>query len=86
LLKLKLSEDDVYDSFKEFYSKHSNAVDLLRDKTGKNFREWGKKEYLKIANNPQYAFLSSAKDYFYKDAENYCFKGRTCRIFGEETS
>jgi superfamily II DNA or RNA helicase/HKD family nuclease len=74
LLKLKLTEDDVYDSFKEFYSKHSNAVDLLRDKAGKNFKEWGKKEYLKIAKNPQDAFLSSANDYFYKDAENYCLK------------
>ncbi len=71
-LKMKLNEDDIYDSFKTFYSKASNSVDLLRDKSGKNFKEWSKKDYLKIAKNPQGAFLSSAKDCFYKDENNYC--------------
>lgn len=65
-------KEDIYESFKEFYSKGSNAVDLLRDKSGKNYKKWDKKDYLRLAKNPQDAFMSSAKEYFYKEDEYYC--------------
>lgn len=71
-MKLELNDEDIYDSFKTFYKKGSNAIDLLRDKSGKNFRNWTKKDYLKKAENPQNAFMNTAKDFFYKDNEYYC--------------
>lgn len=71
-MKLKLNDEDIYNSFKTFYEKGSNAIDLLRDKSGKNFRNWTKKDYLKKAENPQKAFMNTAKDFFYKDNEYYC--------------
>ena len=71
-LKLRLGKDDIYESFEKFYSKGSNAVDLLRDNNSGNFSTWGKKDYLDKAKKPQNAFINSAKDYFYKDGENYC--------------
>ena len=41
-LLLKIDDERLYESFHEFYSHGSNAIDLLRDKSTKNFKEWGK--------------------------------------------
>ncbi len=41
-LELKINDDDLYESFNDFYSHGSNAVDLLRDKNSQTFKEWGK--------------------------------------------
>ncbi|WP_291565561.1 MULTISPECIES: DEAD/DEAH box helicase family protein [unclassified Clostridium] len=62
--KLTVTEDEIYISFKEFYSKPSNSVDLLKDKSSKDYKTWGKKEYLKIAKNPRDAFVNSAGEFF----------------------
>lgn len=72
--KLSVTEDEIYLSFKEFYSKASNAVDLIRDKSTKDYLTWGKKEYLKIAKNPRAAFLNSANEFFYDNGDTYCIK------------
>ncbi|WDU82378.1 hypothetical protein [Caloramator sp. Dgby_cultured_2] len=45
-VKLKLSSDDIYLSFKEFYSHPSNGVDLKRHKSTENYLTWGKKNIL----------------------------------------
>ena len=63
-----------YLSFKEFYSKASNSVDLIRDKSTKDYLTWGKKEYLKIGKNPRAAFLNSADEFFYDNGDTYCIK------------
>lgn len=72
--KFSVTEDEIYLSFKEFYSKASNAVDLIRDKSTKAYLTWGKKEYLKIAKNPRAAFLNSADEFFYDNGDTYCIK------------
>ncbi|BDR63532.1 DEAD/DEAH box helicase family protein [Clostridium tetani] len=69
--KLKVSEEEIYLSFKEFYKKPSNAVDLIRDKNGKNYKEWGREEYLKVAKNPRNAFINTAKEFFIDKGETY---------------
>ncbi|CDI48711.1 DEAD/DEAH box helicase family protein [Clostridium tetani] len=69
--KLKVSEEEIYLSFKEFYKKPSNAVDLIRDKNGKNYKEWGREEYLKVAKNPRNAFINTAKEFFIDKGEIY---------------
>ncbi|WP_454055304.1 DEAD/DEAH box helicase family protein [Clostridium sp. Marseille-Q7071] len=69
--KLTITEDEIYISFKEFYSKPSNSVDLLKDKSSKDYKTWGKKEYLKIAKNPRDAFVNSAGEFFRDNEDSY---------------
>ena len=67
-LQLHIDDDDLYRAFLDFYSKGSNGVDLLRDKGTANFKEWGKKEYVKLARkNPVHFLCQSESHFFSKD-------------------
>lgn len=67
-LQLQIDDDDLYKSFLGFYSKGSNGVDLLRDKGTKDFKQWGKKEYVKLARkNPVHFLCQGESDFFSKD-------------------
>ena len=67
-IKLKIDDQDLYESFKEFYSHGSNAVDLLRDKNSQNFKQWSKEQYVKLARkNPVHFLCQSESDFFSKD-------------------
>ena len=69
-LELKINDDDLYESFKDFYSHGSNAVDLLRDKNSQTFKEWGKAEYVKLARkNPVHFLCQSESEFFSSDEE-----------------
>ena len=71
-INLKVDEENIFQSFREFYTKPSNAVDLLRHDSTKNYKSFNKKDYLRIAENPIKAFLNSAKDFFYRDKSYFC--------------
>lgn len=72
-IKLTINEENIYESFKEFYSHGSNAVDLLKDSSTRNYREWGKKEYVNLARrNPIHFLMQSSPDYFYKESNRFC--------------
>ena len=45
-IKMQVNEDDVYQSFYEFYRKGSNKVDMLRHNNTRDFESWGKKNTL----------------------------------------
>ncbi len=64
--KMELSENDIYKSFREFYKDGSNGIDLIRHGNTKNYKNFGVKEYLRIAKNPKDAFLNRASEYFYE--------------------
>ncbi|HHW00192.1 MAG TPA: DEAD/DEAH box helicase family protein [Clostridiaceae bacterium] len=67
-MKLKIDEDDIYESFKEFYSNPSNAIDMLRDKSSMNYKSWGKKEFVSLAKrNPMKFLMQSSGEFFYED-------------------
>lgn len=69
-LELKINDDDLYESFNDFYSHGSNAVDLLRDKNSQTFKEWGKAEYVKLARkNPVHFLCQSESEFFSSDEE-----------------
>nr|WP_272875211.1 DEAD/DEAH box helicase family protein [Turicibacter bilis] len=69
-LELKINDDNLYESFKDFYSHGSNAVDLLRDKNSQTFKEWGKAEYVKLARkNPVHFLCQSESEIFSSDEE-----------------
>lgn len=72
-IKLTIDEEDIYESFRDFYSHGSNAVDMLKDKSSRNYKEWGKKEYVDLARKNPIRFLSeSSSEFFYKDNNNFC--------------
>jgi len=72
-MKLKIDEDDIYYSFKGFYSNPSNAVDMLRDKSSRNYKSWGKKEYISLARkNPMKFLMQSSGEFFYEEDSMFC--------------
>ena len=72
-VKMKINEEDIYKSFHEFYSKGSNAVDMLRDKSTADYKSWDKEKYVKLANRNPIKFLSKThKEFFYKDGDLFC--------------
>ncbi|APC39963.1 DEAD/DEAH box helicase family protein [Clostridium estertheticum] len=71
-IDLKIDEETIFKSFREFYDKPSNSVDLLRHKSTKEYKDFEKKDYLRIAENPIKAFLNSAEDFFYRDESYFC--------------
>lgn len=72
-LKLSINEEDVYSSFKSFYSKGSNSIDLFNQKSTKDFKNWGKKEWYKLAKDNPINFLAKThSDFFYIDDKEFC--------------
>lgn len=72
-LKLEINAVDVYKSFVEFYCKGSNAIDMLKDKSSANFREWDKAKYYNFAKQRPIKFLAKTHgDFFYIKDENFC--------------
>jgi hypothetical protein len=72
-MKLAVTEDDLYRSFKTFYEKGSNRIDLLRDRSTADAINWGKKEYVSLANrNPVHFLAQSAGEFFIKAEDRFC--------------
>lgn len=70
-IKMNITEDDVYKSMKEFYEYKSNSVDMLKDNSTKDFRNWGKKEYVALARRNPVKFLKKTHGEFFKPKEGY---------------
>lgn len=64
--KPEIDEEDIYKAFKEFYDKGSNGVDMLQHKSTKDYREWGKKEYVKLAEDNPIKYLVKTHGDFFK--------------------
>lgn len=60
--KVRINDDDLYNSFKSFYGKGSNKVDMIKDKGKSNFEAWEKKDYVKLARTNPVKFLCGRKD------------------------
>jgi superfamily II DNA or RNA helicase len=72
-LKIRINEDDIYQSFKNFYANGSNAVDLINQKSTEGFRDWDKKQWYKLAKHNPLKFLAKTeKEFFYFDKDEYC--------------
>lgn len=64
-MKLKIDEEDIYIAMRDFYAKGSNGVDMLKDKSTKDYKKWDKKKYVTLAkNNPIKAFAKTHDDFF----------------------
>lgn len=69
-LKLAITNEDLFFSFKTFYEQGSNGVDLKRDKGTKNYQTWTSKEYIKLARNNPVKFLCQSESDFFTSDEN----------------
>lgn len=70
-IKMKIDDDDIYESFKEFYNNGSNGIDMARDKSTKNYREWDKDNYVKLARKNPVKFLTNThNEFFMIDEDN----------------
>lgn len=83
-MRLKIDDNDIYESFKEFYSDGSNEVDLARNKSTKNFKDFNKRDYLKIAKNPKDAFIKTHGEFFYKEDKYYCLNHELGEYINED--
>ena len=64
-IKMEISDDDVYHSMKEFYEYGSNGVDMLKDKSSKDYKNWGKAEYVRLAHRNPIRFLNKSSGEFF---------------------
>ncbi len=72
-MKLVIDEDDIYESFKEFYSHGSNVIDLKKDISTSNYKDWGKKEYVNLARrNPMKFLKQSSPEFFFEENKQFC--------------
>ena len=70
-LLLTIDDEMLYQSFNKFYSHGSNAIDLLRDKSTQNFKQWKKAEFVKLARkNPVHFLCQSESEFFTQDSEH----------------
>ncbi|MGQ9856550.1 MAG: DEAD/DEAH box helicase family protein [Fervidobacterium sp.] len=71
--KLCVTPDDIYMSFKEFYSSPANAVDLKMHSSTKDFETWGKDEWVKLSRkNPEHYLEQTHGEFFGRKGELFC--------------
>ncbi|WP_455539445.1 DEAD/DEAH box helicase family protein [Terrisporobacter sp.] len=72
-MKLEINDDDLYETFKEFYSKGSNGVDMLKDKSTSKFKTWDKKQYVSLARkNPVKFLCQNSSEFFTMEGNKVC--------------
>src|SRR3712207_1973330 len=72
-IKFSITDDDIYNVFKEFYAEGSNSVDLLQHKNTKDFKSWNKDKYVKLAKDNPIKFLNKThRDFFSINKDVFC--------------
>lgn len=72
-MKLEIDDEDIYKSFKSFYNSGCNVIDMLKDKSTKNFKTWTEKQYISFARkNPVHFFCKSSSKFFTINEEKVC--------------
>ena len=70
--KLRINEDDIYKSMKEFYENPSNGQDLLASKSTKDYKNWNKSKYIKKAKEmPLKALMNTGSEFFKMDEDEF---------------
>nr|WP_236884457.1 DEAD/DEAH box helicase family protein [Clostridium baratii] len=70
--KLRINEDDIYKSMKEFYENPSNGQDLLASKSTKDYKNWDKSKYIKKAKEmPLKALINTGSEFFKIDEDEF---------------
>ncbi|MCH1959930.1 DEAD/DEAH box helicase family protein [Romboutsia hominis] len=85
-MKLKVDDEGLYKSFKDFYSKGSNKVDMLKDKSTSKFETWEQKQYVNLARkNPVHFLCKSSSEFFYLDGDYVCLNEELGKYLDNES-
>lgn len=82
-LKLSITNDDLFHSFKEFYKQGSNGVDLKRDKGTKDYQTWGSKEYIKLARSTAVKYLCQSESEFFTSDHEHLYLNKNLVPFNQ---
>lgn len=80
-LKLSITNDNLFHSFKSFYNQGSNGVDLKRDKGTKDYQTWGSKDYIKLARSTAVKFLCQSESDFFTSDEEHLYLNKSLEPF-----
>lgn len=64
-IKMEISDDDIYNSMKRFYEYGSNGVDMIKDTSSRDYLNWGKAEYVRLAHRNPIRFLNKSSGEFF---------------------
>lgn len=70
-IKMNITDDDVFESMKEFYNYGTNGADMLKDKSSRDYKNWGKKEYLSLAKRNPIKFLKKSNGDLFISKDEY---------------
>ena len=68
-MKMAITDEDVYKAMQTFYSQGSNGADMLKDKMTAGYKDWGQKEYVKLAKDNHIKFLKKTEHAFFIEKE-----------------
>lgn len=70
-INIKVTDEAIYNSFKAFYDRGSNGVDMVKDKGTADYKNWNQNQYVSLAKrNPIHFLIQSASDFF-REEEGY---------------
>ena len=70
-VKMEIDEDDVVNSYQDFYNQGVNWKDLMTHNSSKDFKNWDKKRYLSEAKKNPVNYLKKSGNGFFVDKEGY---------------
>ncbi|WP_054200011.1 DEAD/DEAH box helicase family protein [Clostridium baratii] len=83
--KLRINEDDIYKSMKEFYENPSNGQDLLASKSTKDYKNWDKSKYIKKAKEmPLKALMNTGSEFFKMDEDEFVLTDKLKNFINNE--
>ncbi len=65
-MKLNINDNDIYKSFRNFYSYSTNAIDLLRHESTRDFKHWDKSKLVSLAKRNPIKYLAKTSSGFFK--------------------
>ncbi len=84
-MKLKLTPNEIYMAFREFFSNPSNAIDLEVHRTRNDFKTWGKEEYVKLSReNPEKYLIQTNPEFFYRDGDYFCLNEKLAPFIADK--
>ena len=70
-IKMNITDDDVYENMKEFYNYGTNGADMLKDKSSRDYKNWGREEYLSLAIRNPIKFLKKSSNGLFISKNGY---------------
>lgn len=64
-IRMEITDEDIYKSMHEFYSKPSNGADMAKDRATENYKNWTMKEYVSLAKRNPVKFLNKSSGEFF---------------------